>query len=135
MDWQVEILRDEYPGFANQVKEVLKTEDHYIYYLMDDDKVLRYDDILKTIRFFRSEYDLQRTRIVDEMEWRKIFQNRIVRLLTYEGMRQDELADRIDMSVGAISKYINMKATPSAYVLYKIATVFDKDVNYFYDIY
>lgn len=135
MDWNVEILRDEYPGLADRVEEVLKTADHYIYFKMDDGKVLRYDDILKTVRYFRDEYDLQRTRIIDEMEFRRIFQNKIVRLLTYEGMRQDELADRVDMSVGAISKYINMRATPSAYVLYKIAAVFDRDVNYFYDIY
>ena len=131
--YYIEILANDFPGFAKQVKRFVKVADYYVFFELEDGKYLRYDDILKTISIYRDYYDMTRYKIKDEMEWRRVFQNKLVRLLTFEGMSQDELADRIDMSVGSVSKYINMQATPSAYVLYKIALVFDRDMNYFFE--
>lgn len=133
-EWYIDILSADFPGFANQVESVLRVQDYYIYFKLEDGSILRYDDILKIISVYRNEEEMKRRLHVSEDNLMDVIKTKIYRCMELEGMSQMELAERTGMSVGAICKYVNGYSVPSAVVLYKIATVLDRDMNYFFDI-
>ena len=67
-------------------------------------------------------YDPDENNILeDELEWRKMFSNRLCAKMHKFGYNQSLLSEATGISQVTISKYINCKATPTAYNVQKLA--------------
>lgn len=80
---------------------------------------LVYDDLDKSVRTIARPRNSQH--LENEDEWRKEFSASLRKRLKMKGITQAELADRIGISSVSMSKYMNMKATPSGYMIHRMA--------------
>lgn len=55
--------------------------------------------------------------------WKDNFSNGLLDRMNYHGYTQDSLAKEIGVSQKSVSKYLNKKAVPSAYALYRMTKV------------
>lgn len=108
---------DWYP--SGQMEIVVKTEDNKRYI---------YDWHLKSMHLLCGDND---ECVMDEDEWRRCFANKLNRKMRNISRSQNFLASETGISRMTISKYINGKATPSAYNLKKIADALRCSVSEF----
>lgn len=66
---------------------------------------------------------------IEEIEWRKNFARRLRRRMEYIGVSQEWLSEKTGISQVTISKYLNVKATPSGYNLERIARALGTSVG------
>lgn len=80
---------------------------------------------------------IRETEIMTELEWMNIFAGNLRSLMDEENMSQNELARRIGVSKGTVSRYLSAQCMPSVNVLVNIAHVFKgcdiNDLLYFYE--
>ena len=76
-------------------------------------------------RYYDSEYVTN----MSEDEWRMEYGRRLKSILRDRTIRQEQLADDLKLSRMMISKYINGKATPSAYNASRIAKALNCDTR------
>lgn len=87
--------------------------------MLKDGTKFRYDSIEKNTYPI---YDPDEDNILeDELEWRKMFSNRLCAKMHKFGYNQSLLSEATGISQVTISKYINCKATPTAYNVQKLA--------------
>lgn len=91
----------------------------------ENGQVWIYDDYDNSIRAVR-RYDN-----IDEESYRFELGFKLRRALVHNGMSQFELSEAIGASQAIISKYITGKATPSFYIMDKIAKALDCSLDYF----
>lgn len=70
----------------------------------------------------------------NEKVWNKKFGDKIRRMLHIRNMTQGELADELGMSEVVLSRYITGTRALSSYLVAKIASILECDVNWFYDV-
>ena len=70
----------------------------------------------------------------DEKTWRKKFGDKIRRMIHIRNMTQGQLAYELGISEVVLSRYITGERIPSSYLVAKIASVLECDVNCLYDI-
>lgn len=97
-----------------------------IFCYSNGDKVF-YDSIMKGIRHFSA--DNISSKSIDEDRWRKEIGFNIYRAMIKYGVDQTELAYRIGVSQGTVSKYTDGLITPSSYKLNRIAEALGCNIN------
>lgn len=56
-----------------------------------------------------------------EQEWRKYFSRSLEQMMRFKMITQKQLAEQSGLSQISITKYMNMRTTPSAYVIQRLA--------------
>lgn len=82
-----------------------------------DGRIIIWDYETKGRRYI---FDEEQT-YANEEEWRKIFSYNLKKAMNDRYITQLELSERTGISIQSLSKYINEKATPSAYNIELIA--------------
>ena len=82
-----------------------------------DGRIIIWDYETKTRKYIHSEEQS----FNNEEEWRKIFSSNLKKAMNDRYITQLELSERTGISIQSLSKYINEKATPSAYNIELIA--------------
>lgn len=115
-----------FPSFASNMVRWYPSGKNTIIVQMNDGSDIEYNDVLNTIRNIREPEDmLDET----EAEWRKNFSNRLIVKMVDAGYDQSSLAETIGVSQGSMSNYIHRKATPSAWIIRKLANALKCDVS------
>ena len=70
----------------------------------------------------------------DEKTWYKKFGDKIRRMIHIRNMTQGQLAAELGISEVVLSRYITGDRVPSSYLVAKIATILECDVNCLFDI-
>ena len=126
-DWKE--FNRRYRYLVKNVKVWKKVIDGFYKIINKDDSVIFYDVDIDSVRNVSgSELDFN-----IEKYWRKEFSNRLIRMMKVKGINQYDLADATDCSQSTISNYISGKKTPSSFMLYKLANVFNCNVEFFVD--
>ena len=79
-----------------------------------DGSYVKYDSVIKTLRFASDDYELcliENPRKEDK--WRQEFAVRLWRTMVKKGMTQMELADASGVSQASIAQYLNTNSVPS----------------------
>lgn len=117
------ILKDlqmHFPKLANRIISATDDGPEAIHIKMDDDTVLFYDNINKTIRRLpESSSDMS------ELECREEFALRLRRIMSRKNISQKELSEACEISQPQLSGYLTGRHTPSFYVVDKIAKALD----------
>ena len=67
---------------------------------------------------------------VDESEWRRLFSYRLRHYLCLSGIPQYEFARLLGITEAMLSRYLNAKATPSSYIISKMAKILGCPISY-----
>lgn len=85
---------------------------------MNNNKLILYDNLNHfpyEIRFFDKISELS------EVEWREGFSRRLAKMIRVNYILKEDLAERVGVSPVMISRYLSKSATPSSFVLAKLA--------------
>ena len=93
--------------------------------LMDGTK-LTYDYLDKTIRFLNNFEDNE---LLSEENWMREFSFRLAKKMRQKRITQEELSETTGLSKPTISKYVNGRSIPNAYIARKIALVLECSVS------
>lgn len=96
---------------------------------MFDGSAYRYDYLYNTIEYGESVESFNEIP-VNEKEWQAQFSRRLLRTMTLKGYSQNRFAWQLDISVGALSNYVNGVRSPSAYLLIKMADLLEVPLDY-----
>ena len=69
------------------------------------------------------------SRKLTELEWRGSFAYFLNRKITSSCMNKYDIANEVGISNVQLSRYLNLKATPSGYIIQKLANVLECDIN------
>lgn len=72
--------------------------------------------------------------ICDEATWNIKFGDKIRRMLHIRNMTQGQLADKLGISEVVLSRYITGARKPSPYLVSRIASILECDINCLFDI-
>lgn len=111
-----------HPYLADGIKDWFPRGEMGIRVIMDNGRKYDYNSMSKTVRNVSSRPS-HSTNDYDESEWRGVFSDRLAEYMIIKGISQQSLAECAGISKGSVNKYINKQATPSAYVLTKLAEV------------
>lgn len=112
-----------FPGLAKMVVDRWRGGPNEIIVLLSDDTKFIYNAVTKTIRKYRTFDDCS-----DE-EWRIEFSQRLDNSIVAKGITQNELAEAVGVSPMTISRYINGRAWPDAYLVVKISKVLECSIE------
>lgn len=91
--------------------------------VLNDGCKMVYDDSKSTIR------SVGNTLGDDEEEWRRYFARKLDELMRINLVSSKDLAEYVGVSVQMVSRYLNMKSTPSPFVIQKIARMLNTTVT------
>lgn len=95
---------------------------------MDDGSRFRYDYLSKTTGVVKlAEGVLGRT--IAEEEWRAEFGYRLARRMRLKAVSQADLANEVGISAVTLSRYLNGRATPTGYILFRLAVALGCSVS------
>lgn len=115
-----------YPHLADKVVDARDVYGGEQFLLMDDGRVLAYNDLYGTYRELPYDPD-----DMSEQECRKEFGRALARIMDWKHVGQIELSDRTGISQPAISSYICGTRTPSFYATDRIAKALDISLDEF----
>ena len=92
---------------------------------LNNGDVYQFNSIMKTRRWINPEDSDDMT----EMIFRKRFANNLAMFMYENGYTQETFCEEIGLSRMSLHKYLNKKATPSGYILTKIANLFGCTVD------
>lgn len=115
-----------YPYMADEVVDARDVYGGEQWLLMEDGRVIAYNDIYRTIR--ELPYD---PNDMSEKECRNEFGRALMRIMDWKHVGQIELSDLTGISQPAISSYICGTRTPSFYAADKIAKALDMSLDDF----
>jgi hypothetical protein len=87
---------------------------------MEDGSRFRYDYLSKTSSLVKLAEGVSGRDITEE-EWRAEFGYRLARRMRLKAISQVDLAEEADISVVTLSRYLNGRATPTGYALFRLA--------------
>lgn len=115
-----------FPITADKVVEYRETSRYELTIKLNNGDMVLYDDLDKSIR------NLPRnTNSLTEAECRLEFGRRLRKIMYMQGVSQKELADSTNISPTMLSKYMNGSASPSFYVVDRIAKALDCSADTF----
>ena len=120
----VEEFKLHHPYMADEIADWRPRGDMGVRIKMTNGKVYDFHGPSKIIRNVETR-PMHYDDAFDEEDWRRIFADRLCEYMCTKGITQQSLSEYTGISKGAINKYVNGKATPSAYVLSKLARAFD----------
>lgn len=85
---------------------------------MSDGEQVIYDHLERGIRIIRRTPEED---VLSEERWRAEFVFKVRHRMMRKGLTQKDLAEMSGVSLMSINKYLNMKSTPTAYTVMKIA--------------
>lgn len=108
-----------YPNIADEMYDWYPSGELEITVKTKDGKIVAYDFVDKHLTYI---YDVDNKRTYsDEQSWRDEFSYKLSEKMRIRCVGRDWLSDKTGISIMSISKYLNGKATPSAYNLERIA--------------
>ena len=110
---------------ANANKYYCGSSFDLIVFLENGDRVL-YDNFRKTIKNMPKEDEE-----IDEAECRNSFGDMLQNILDRKGISRYKLSELTGFDPARISNYVNGKATPNLYSLYKLAKALDCSIDDF----
>lgn len=87
---------------------------------MEDGSRMRYDYLSKTTGTVKLPEGVVGRAIVEE-DWRSEFGYRLARRMRLKAISQADLANEVGISTVTLSRYLNGRATPTGYVLFRLA--------------
>lgn len=130
---------DSYYGrISPKVEYLIELIDDVAIFKLNDDTYVKYDNILKTVRFFKDLDEAicscKKANPQTEEEWRHLFGKKLYRQIQRHGYSLEMLSDDTGISVGALSNYTNGISSPSVWKLKKIAEALECDVSYLIEL-
>ena len=92
---------------------------------LDDGSMIQYNGMMHTCRIIRPVGDAEWT----EELFRKKFAINLAGMMYESGYTQELLSKELGISRRTLYKYLHGEATPNAYILSKIAKLFDSDLS------
>jgi len=115
-----------FPVTADKAVDYRETSKYELTIKLSNGDMVLYDDIDKSIR------NLPRnTNSLTEAECRAEFGRRLRKIMYMQGISQKELAESTNISTTMLSKYMNGSASPSFYVVDRIAKALDCSADMF----
>lgn len=108
------------PAWANHVVEYRPKTLNAIRITLDDGTKIDYSAYSDSIHFVKQR-PIESAEDISDEDCRESFSVNLANMMRVKGFRQDLLSERTGISTGAISKYMNRKATPSITVVKKFA--------------
>lgn len=99
---------------------------------LEDGCIFLYDNVYKCITV---EDPKVPRRELDEEEWALAFGRTLRRNILLRCMRQEDLADRLGVSLRTINRYATGASLPSIHMIHKIAKALNLEVDYLLDVY
>ena len=127
-DWA--IITMYVPTLSRSVKEAVYWDDRIVKLYMEDGSV-NYFDLVGTWIFGVNKNRYERK----EDKFKALFSNMLKMKLQSKFITQSEFAQKIGVTQGTLSNYLNKKSIPSADVLFRIAEVLEMPVDAFADFY
>lgn len=125
MERLVERFHQNFSAFSDEIVEYQKLNAFDLLVTLEDGRQILYDDFENTVRILRTDEDLTESRC------RRIFGEKLRKLLFRKGLSQNELAEIIGVSQPQLSNYISGKTTPGFYIVLKIAKALNCSVEEF----
>lgn len=121
------IFRKRYQHIVDKMIEYESYGEDEILITMSDGTELVYNVFMDKLRRVNKQFNDNRD--VNEDSWREMFSIRLCGKMRLRAMSRWKLSELTGISEVTISKYMNGKATPSAYNLRKIAIVLECPIS------
>lgn len=122
-----------YPTFYERTVEHVAVGYHSLLAVLDDGTKLEFSSLDNTIKDVTRTYDPEFNNNMTDDEYRNEFASRLKSVMRDRSIKQEQLADTIDVSRQIMSRYVNGKAVPKTPVIRRIARALDCDVRYLID--
>lgn len=103
-----------------------KISDSEYIFIMNDGKKYLYEtigDIVKQIGCFNTDY------VNDEL-WKKEFSRRVKKMAFRKGYYMKDLAVKLGISENTMSRYMNGKTIPNAFMVKRLSEILDCSIDY-----
>lgn len=117
-----------YPTFYERTIDIAITGYHLLLASLDDGNKVEFSLLDNSLRDVTHIYT-NGSDDASEEEWRKRFGDRLKTLLRDRSFKHESFSELLGISRAMLSRYINGKATPSSYVIQRIARVLNCDVR------
>lgn len=118
-----------YPSFYDRTIDITITGYHMLLAVLDNGNKVEFSLLDNGLRDVTNIYNVELDDDMDEEEWRKRFGDRLKTLIRDRSFSHETMSSLLGISRVMLSKYINGKATPSSYVINRIARVLNCDVR------
>lgn len=107
-----------YPDYYNRAIDWWKSGPYHITFLLDDNGRVEFDGSENTIRWARTI-----DRSMDNQEFRKEIGRNIRKFMTYRGLNQQEVSEKVGITQAMLSRYITGNSMPGLDKLHNLAFV------------
>ena len=116
----IEQFRLYFPDLYDRAIDWWKSGPYYITFLLDNNDRIEFDGSNNSIRWVRKI-----DRCVDNDEFRKEIGRNIKKFITYRGLNQQEISDKVGITQAMLSRYITGTSIPGVDKLNRLANVLD----------
>lgn len=116
----IEQFRLYFPDLYDRAIDWWKSGPYYITFLLDNNDRIEFDGSNNSIRWVRKI-----DRCVDNDEFRKEIGRNIKKFITYKGLNQQEISDKVGITQAMLSRYITGTSIPGVDKLNRLANVLD----------
>ena len=120
----LEQFKTYHPYLAEGIEDWRPRGEYGIRVLMKDGTEYDYHSTSNAVRNVKAR-PMYKDDLYDEVEWRKIFSDRLAEYMAAKGISQQALSEYTGLGKATINGYVNGKVTPSAYALTKLARALD----------
>lgn len=113
-----------YPNFYNMTVDWWKSGPYHITFLLDDGSRVEFDGSDNTIRNVRPA-DM----FTDNDEYRKEIGRNIKKFMTYRGLNQQEVSEKVGITQAMLSRYISGTSMPRVDKLNHLAHVLNCEIS------
>ncbi len=122
-----------FPELSKHVKEYKTNKFYELFAMLDNEFVIFYDYLEKTIRYIPKD-----SSNLEEQDYRYLLGIRLRNLLVCNSVNREYLSNTTGISETTISRYINGTSTPSVYNMRKLAkslncTINDLKIDYYFN--
>lgn len=115
-------FRDKNPELAKEIVDYRPHKQFVIYMYTQDGSIIEYSYLTKRFKFLRNVN-------YEEISWRIKFGLILDKKMHNAGYTKSAMCEMIGVSRPTLNRYLDYEATPSAYVIMKLADMFGCDVK------
>ena len=118
-----------YPSFYERTVDITITGYHMLLAVLDNGNKVEFSLLDNGLRDVTHIYGVETDDDMNEEEWRKKFGDRLRTLIRDRSFSHETLSEILGISRAMLSRYVNGKATPSSYIIKRIARILNCDVR------
>lgn len=118
-----------YPTFYERTVDITITGYHLLLAVLDNGNKVEFSLLDNGLRDVTHIYRLENDDDMSEEEWRKSFGDRLRTMMRDRSISHESMSALLGISRAMLSRYVNGKATPSTYIMRRIARVLNCDLR------